>query len=265
MEYFKTCKGIPVYVSDTKKGEKNLVLLHGYLETSEVWADFTALLKPHCRTVAIDLPGNGLSGTNRDENSMEFMADVVAEVLNHAKIDRATVAGHSMGGYVALAFAEKYGGMTEKLCLFHSTPNPDSDEKKQNRDREITLINESKLDLILKVNIANMFADENLHRMDEAIAMISENAAIAEPDGIAACLRGMKSRRDMNPFLAGFDKPLLFIFGKKDKYISGDVADGLIEKFPNAKTVILENSGHAGFLEEPENSAQALIEFIKNG
>jgi pimeloyl-ACP methyl ester carboxylesterase len=265
MEYFKTCKGIPVYVSDTKKGEKTVVLLHGYLETSEVWADFTSLLKPHCRTVAIDLPGNGLSGTNRDENSMEFMADVLAEVLNHSKIGCATVVGHSMGGYAALAFAEKYGGMTEKLCLFHSTPNPDSDEKKQNRDREIALIGEGKLDLILKTNIANMFADENLHRMEEAIAMISENATIAEPDGIPACLRGMKNRRDMNPFLAGFDKPLLFIFGKKDKYISGTVADGLIAKFPNAKTVILENSGHAGFLEEPENSAQSLIEFIKNG
>jgi pimeloyl-ACP methyl ester carboxylesterase len=265
MEYFKTCKGIPVYISDTKKGEKTVVLLHGYLETSEVWTDFVDLLKPHCRVVAIDLPGNGLSGTNDDENSMEFMADVLAEVLSHSKVDRATIVGHSMGGYAALAFAEKYGDMTEKLCLFHSTPNPDSDEKKQNRDREIAMISEDKLELILRVNIANMFADENLNRMDEVIVMISENATIADTNGIVACLKGMKNRKDMNPFLANFDKPLLFVFGKKDKYISGAVADGLIEKFPNAKTVILENSGHAGFLEEPEISAKSLIEFIKNG
>ncbi|MDR1169735.1 MAG: alpha/beta hydrolase [Prevotellaceae bacterium] len=265
MEYFKTCNGIPVYISDTKKGEKTVALLHGYLETSEVWAGFTKLLKPHFRVIAIDLPGNGLSGTQQDENSMEFMADVVAEVLNHSKVDRATITGHSMGGYVALAFAEKYGEQTEKLCLFHSTPNPDTEEKKQNRDREIALIEESKLDLILKVNIASMFAGENLKRMEEAIAMISENAAISEPEGIIACLRGMKSRRDMNPFLAGFDKPLLFIFGRKDKYISETVAAGLIEKFPNAKALILENSGHAGFLEEPEISSQKLIEFINNG
>jgi pimeloyl-ACP methyl ester carboxylesterase len=263
MEYFKTCKGIPIYISDTEKGEKTVALLHGYLETSEVWADFAKLLKPHFRVIVIDLPGNGLSGTNRDENSMEFIADVLAEVLNHSKINRATVVGHSMGGYAALAFAEKYGEQTEKLCLFHSTPNPDTEEKKQNRDREISLIEEGKLNLILKINIANMFADENLRKMEEAIAMISENATISESEGIIACLRGMKSRKDMNLFLEKFDKPLLFIFGRKDKYISETAATGLIEKFPNAETLILENSGHAGFLEEPEISSQKLIEFIK--
>jgi pimeloyl-ACP methyl ester carboxylesterase len=265
MEYFKTCRGIPVYISDTKKGEKTVVLLHGYLETNEVWTDFRELLKPYFRIIAIDLPGNGLSGTNADENSMEFMADVVADVLNYSEISKVTLVGHSMGGYAALAFAEKYGENTEKLCLFHSTPNPDTEEKKQNRDREIILIEENKLNLILQINIDNMFADENLQRMGNAIAMISENATISETAGIIACLKGMKSRKDMNPFLSGFDKPLLFIFGKKDKYITETVANGLIEKFPNAKTLILENSGHAGFLEEPEICSQKLIEFINNG
>ncbi|MDR1339724.1 MAG: alpha/beta hydrolase [Prevotellaceae bacterium] len=265
MEYFKNCRGIPIYISDTKKGEKTLLLLHGYLETSEVWADFIKLLKPRFRVIAIDLPGNGLSGTKQDENSMEFMADVVAEVLDHSKVEKVNITGHSMGGYAALAFAEKYGERTEKLCLFHSTPKPDTEEKKQNRDREIALIKEGKLDLILKVNIANMFADENLNRMEEAIAMISENAAISEPEGIIACLRGMKSRRDMNAFLSGFDRPLMFIFGRKDKYIPETVAAELIDKFPNAKALMLENSGHAGFLEEPEISSQKLIEFIDNG
>jgi pimeloyl-ACP methyl ester carboxylesterase len=265
MEYFKTCRGIPVYVSDTKKGEKTVVLLHGYLETNEVWTDFKELLKFYVRVVAIDLPGNGLSGTNPDENSMEFMADIVADVLNHSEIDKATVVGHSMGGYVALAFAEKYPEMTEKLCLFHSTPNPDTDEKKQNRDREIALIEDGKLSLILHVNIENMFAADNLQRMKEAIAMISENATISDLKGIVACLRGMKNRKDMNAFLSQFDKPLLWVLGKKDKYIPETVAAGLIEKFPHAKTLVFDDAGHAAFLEEPEATALTLIEFIKNG
>jgi pimeloyl-ACP methyl ester carboxylesterase len=265
MEYFKTFRGIPLYISDTGKGDKTVVLLHGYLETNEVWTDFKELLKPHVRVITLDLPGNGLSGTNPDENSMEFMADVVADILNHAKIDKATVVGHSMGGYVALAFAEKYAGQTEKLCLFHSTPNPDTEEKKQNRDREAALVKDDKLSLILHINIPNMFADDNLQKMEEAITMISENATISEPEGIAACLKGMKNRKDMNLFLLGFDKPLLLIFGKKDKYISETVAAGLSEKFPQAKTLMLDNAGHAGFIEEPEISSLTLIEFIKNG
>jgi pimeloyl-ACP methyl ester carboxylesterase len=256
--------GIPIYVTDTEKGEKTLVLLHGYLETNEVWTNFKELLTPHCRVIAIDLPGNGLSGTS-PVNSMDFMADVVAEVLNHVQINKAIIVGHSMGGYVALAFAEKYGDQTDKLCLFHSTPNPDSAEKKENREREIALIKENKLNMILNVNISNMFAAENLKKMEESIIMISENATISEPEGLIACLAGMKNRKDMNPFLSAFDNPLLLIFGRKDKYIPENLAIELIEKFPNAETLILENSGHAGFLEEPECSSKKLIEFINHG
>jgi pimeloyl-ACP methyl ester carboxylesterase len=263
MEYFKICQGIPVYISDTKKSGKTVVLLHGYLETNAVWTDFSKFLEPYFRVISVDLPGNGLSGTKATKNSMEFMADVVAEILNQANIAEATIVGHSMGGYAALAFAEKYSGLTEKLCLFHSTPNSDTEEKKQNREREIALIADGKMGVILNTSIENMFARENLQRMKETILMITENAAISEPDGIIACLRGLKTRKDMNAFLSQFDKPLLLIFGKKDKYIPENIANGMIEKFPNAKTLILENSGHAGFLEEPEICAQKLIEFIK--
>jgi pimeloyl-ACP methyl ester carboxylesterase len=263
MEYFKICQGIPVYISDTKKGGKTVVLLHGYLETNAVWADFSKFLEPHFRVIAIDLPGNGLSGTKATKNSMEFMADVVAEILNQSNIGEATIVGHSMGGYAALAFAEKYSGLTEKLCLFHSTPNPDTEEKRQIREREITLVSEGRLGIILNPSIEKMFADENLPRMKETILMISENAAITEPDGIIACLRGMKTRKDMNDFLSKFEKPLLLIFGKKDKYIPENVANNMIAKFPAAKALMLENSGHSGFLEEPEICAQKLIEFIK--
>jgi pimeloyl-ACP methyl ester carboxylesterase len=263
MEYFKICQGIPIYISDTKKNAKTVVLLHGYLETNAVWSDFSKFLEPYLRIIAIDLPGNGLSGTKATKNSMEFIADVVAEILNQSNISEATIIGHSMGGYAALAFAEKYSGMTEKLCLFHSTPNPDSEEKKQNREREIAIIANGKLGMILNTNIANMFADENLQKMKETILMVVENASISAPDGIIACLRGMKTRKDMNDFLAKFDKPLLLIFGKKDKHIPENVANNMIAKFPAAKALMLENSGHAGFLEEPEICAQKLIEFIK--
>lgn len=259
MEYFKICEGIPVYITDTEKGEKCIVLLHGYLETSAVWENFTDLLKSEYRVITLDLPGNGLSGTHETINSMEFMADVVSCVLKHAGVETATIVGHSMGGYAALAFAEKYDTQTEKLCLFHSTPNADTDEKKQNREREINLIKEDKLQVILNVNVKNMFAKENEKKMADTIEMIKENATISDSTGIIACLRGMMERKDMNSFLSGFKKPLLFIFGKKDNYIPESVALELIEKFPEADSILLENSGHAGFFEEPQICANKLL------
>jgi len=262
MEFFKTCEGIPVYITDCGKGDKVVVFLHGYLETSEVWATYSDFFKTKYRVITIDLPGNGLSGTKEPEHSMEFMADVLASVLKQLKVDKATIVGHSMGGYVALAFAEKYDNLVEKLCLFHSSPNPDTEEKKQNRDREIALIESDKLLLLLNTSIKNMFSEDNERRMQESITMIIENATISDPNGIIVCLRGMKSRKDMNPFLASFSKPLLMIFGEKDQYILKESALELIQKYQNANVVMLENSGHAGFLEEPETSAQKLIDFI---
>lgn len=262
MDYFKICKGIPVYIRDSEKGEDAVVLLHGYLETSAVWSEFAGLLRP-LRVVVFDLPGNGLSGTN-EENTMEFMADVTAEVMTHCGIESATIAGHSMGGYVALAFAEKYPERIERLCLFHSTPNPDSEEKKLHRDREIALMEAGKLGAVLKVSVPNMFAAGNAAKMRAEITKISANAMVSDIEGIVACLKGMKSRKDMNDFLATFDKPLLMVFGRRDNYISEETARALTEKFPKARVATLENSGHAGFLEEPADAALALVKLISN-
>lgn len=264
MEKFIMAQGIPVRVYDSAKGDNTVVLLHGYLETLSVWDDFAEkLVKQGYRIVSIDLPGHGLSGTHAEVNSMEFMADVLNETLDKLNINNAFIAGHSMGGYATLAFAKKYTGKTKGLCLFHSTPNPDSDEKKANRDREIELIKQNKLDSIIRISIPNMFANDNIKRFDEKIQDIEENATIAQPEGIIACLQGMKAREDMNDFLKTFDKPLLFIFGEKDNHISLEVANTLIERFPQAKNILLKKSGHIGFIEEPEESATQFTDFLQ--
>ncbi len=162
---------------------------------------------------------------------------------------------------MALAFAKKHGDALKGLCLFHSTPNPDTEEKKVNRDREIALICEDKLRLIISQAIPNIFAPNNVKRFEETIEEIKVNAEFADKDGIIACLRGMKEREDMNTLLLAYAKPLLLVFGKCDNLIGLDVAENMIDKFKNAAVLVLENSGHIGFLEEPEASTQGLLAF----
>ena len=262
MEFFTSCGGIPIFVNDSQKGDKTLVLLHGYLETSNVWEGFSSLLSKHLRVISFDLPGNGLSGSRLPEHDMGFMADITAAVLDACGVHSVSIAGHSMGGYVALAFASRHFDRTERLCLFHSTPNADSDEKRADRDREIALIEAGKRNQILRPAIRRMLAVENRKRLSDSIDEMVENATIADPAGTVACLRGMKSRVDMNAFLGGFTKPLMLIFGLKDDYIPIATAEGLIAKFPTCRSLILQNSGHAGFIEEAECSAGELVEFI---
>ena len=139
MEKFIMAAGTALRISDTLKGGTTVVLLHGYLESLEIWGDFMKELAMHYRILAIDIPGMGISQVRGEVHTMEFLADVLKGVLDKQGVERCFVVGHSMGGYVAEAFAAKYASMLQGLVLFHSTPNPDTEEKRENRRREIDL------------------------------------------------------------------------------------------------------------------------------
>lgn len=261
MEKFVMFGDTPLFFIDEGKGDA-VVLLHGYLESSLIWDNFASDLKRTNRVIRLDLPGHGLSGVHGDIHTMEFMADAVRHILSVAKVEKCTIVGHSMGGYVALAFARKYPELLDGFVLFHSTPNPDSDEKKVMRTREIELLKEDKMELIARTAAPAGFAQDNRKRFGDFIEECVEMFSINEKEGVIAVLEGMKQREDMNDFVASTDIPHMFIFGLKDGYINYEVAEGLMAKFPKAETLILENSGHMGFVEEPKKSLEGLTAFV---
>ncbi|MCK9627894.1 MAG: alpha/beta hydrolase [Bacteroidales bacterium] len=263
MEFFATCNGIPVHISDSKKGEKTIVLLHGYLETLYIWDDFIKLLPETLRIVSIDLPGHGLTGSNKDENSIAFMADVVKSVLDLCKIESACVVGHSMGGYVAIEAIKRHRERFSGIVLMHSGPGADTDEKKIDREREIELIRKAKLHMIVKMGIPKMFAKENLRRMDEKIAEIEEISETHDPEGIVATINGLKNRENNLKYLKECNIPLLIFFGTDDYHIPVEKAMNLQKELPEAKCVFLQHSGHNGFLEEPQIVKEELLKFLE--
>ena len=188
------------------------------------------------------------------------MADAVADACEELGIAQALLVGHSMGGYAALAFARKYPQCTAGLCLLHSTPNADSPEKRVARAAEIDLIASGKRDKVIRDALPKLFAPQNLKRMQPRIDELACALQVSN-EGIIACIKGMQERSDMNDFLKEFAKPLLLVFGRGDMYIAAETAQTMIDKFPQAQTVWVENSGHCGFLEEPEKALQTLLEF----
>jgi pimeloyl-ACP methyl ester carboxylesterase len=262
MEKFVMFGDTPLFYIDEGRGN-TIVLLHGYLESSLIWDDFAANLKRTNRVIRLDLPGHGLSGEHGDIHTMEFLSDAVRHILSLTNVSKCTLVGHSMGGYVALAFAKKYPELLNGFVLFHSTPNPDSEEKKALRNKEIELIKEDKLELIARTTAPNGFAQDNRKRFADFIEECVEMYSINEKDGIIANLEGMKVREDMNEFVASTSIPHMFVFGMKDYYISREVAEGLAAKFPKAETLILENSGHMGFVEEPKKSLETIVAFAE--
>lgn len=264
IEKFTIANECVTLISDTQRGERTVVLLHGYLESLCVWEEFADILKRNMRVIALDIPGHGVSEVIGEIHSMEFVADVVADVLKQQEVERATIVGHSMGGYVAMALLERHPELVEGIVMFHSTPYADSDEKKANREREIACIQAGKKDALAAISPAQAFANDNVKRFRGDIEGLAEQIFLTDDDGICALLRGMMARPDRSKVLAEARIPKLFFFGSKDNYIVKETAQRMIDENPDAQVVWLENSGHMGFIEQEKESANILIEFINN-
>lgn len=252
----------PLHIADSGKGEKCVVLLHGYLESMYVWDDFLPLLTPSVRVITVDIPGHGISAVQGEVHTMEYVADVLHDMLDVLGLDKVTMVGHSMGGYVTLAFCAKYAERLDGLVLLSSSPFPDTELKRENRRREIALVKAGKKDALARVAPETGFAPHNRKRLKDYIDDLIECVHVTEDEGIVALLGGMIQRVDQNAMLAACGVRQLFILGKHDAYIPVEAAEEFIALNPQAEVVWLEDSGHMGFIEEPTACAQALLDFV---
>jgi len=239
-----------------------VVLLHGYLESLEIWSEFSAELAEHCRVVSIDLPGHGKSGVIEKVHTMELLAQTVKSVMDFLNTGKYFLVGHSLGGYVGLAFLELFPECLSGLSLFHSHPLADNKETIKNRNREKMLVENGKKDLIYTVNIPKAFATDNLKKFSEQVNNAKEIARGVSGEGIVAMLNGMINRPDRSDILVRTSLPFLWILGRKDNYIPYEEIVKKIRLPQLGKLITLENSGHMGFIEEKQQSLNAILSFL---
>lgn len=231
-----------------------LVLLHGFTESLSIWDGFTKRLSAFSRIVAIDLPGHGQSGCLGQVHTMEEMARCVRTVLDHLEISRCTMVGHSMGGYVSLAFARLYPSFIRGLGLFHSTAVADSREALEVRDKAISVIRQNRKDFLFTF-IPSLFAPSNRDRLEPVISMLISKAQQMSSEAIIAAMEGMKFRSDCTDILVQAKFPVLFIAGQQDTRIPIDSILAQSALPETAYTLFLKNAGHMGWAESPEETA----------
>ncbi|PXY44685.1 alpha/beta fold hydrolase [Flavobacterium hydrophilum] len=249
-------------ISYTDSGEGTpIVLLHGFLENKKMWKDYATIFSQTHRVITIDLLGHGESECLGYVHSMEENANVVNGILEHLNIQKAIIVGHSMGGYVGLAFAESYPDKIDKLVLLNSTSKEDSAEKKLNRARAIKTVKQNYLTFV-SMSIANLFSEENRTRLTDEIEKVKEQALKTPLQGIVASLEGMKIRKDRESLLKQNLFPVLLILGKKDPVLNYDENISQIEN-TTAKLVSFED-GHMSQIENKEELKKVLLDFFSN-
>jgi len=247
----------------TDQGEgKVIVLIHGYLETLKVWENFAKKLSKNFRVISVDLPGHGKSDIYGEIHTMDFIADILSKLLEYLEIQKAFLIGHSLGGYVTLAFTDIYPRMLSGYCLFHSQPFADSREAVDKREREIKLVKAGKKDLMYPDNVSKMFATSNLKKFNGPIIRSKYIASELPGDGIISILKGMISRPSRLSVMEAGNIPCLWVLGSMDNYINCEKMVSMVRLPQNAELVILKNSGHMGFVEEEALSVKIITDFV---
>ncbi|WP_281238549.1 alpha/beta fold hydrolase [Flavobacterium praedii] len=252
-------KNTQISYSDSGKGT-TVVLLHGFLENKTMWDAYVTELSKRNRIITIDLLGHGKTESLGYIQTMEENADVVHEVLSKLRIRKAILVGHSMGGYVALAFAELYPENMKGLVLLNSTSKEDSPERKKNRDRAIKAVKKD-YETFIRLSIANLFSEENREILIKEIEAVKIQALQTPLQGIVASLEGMKVRKDREFLLHTTTYPKLLILGKKDPVLNYEENLEQI-KGTDVELVTFED-GHMSSIENQAELLTVLGNFLK--
>ena len=250
-----------IHFTDEGKGD-TIVLLHGFTEDLRIWKQFSARLSRNYRVICIDLPGHGKSECIAENHSMELMADSVSAVLRKLKVKKCLLIGHSMGGYVTLAFASKHTRMLKGFGLFHSHCFADSPEDKKNRTRTIEVVKKDRFGF-LSVFIPGLFPDEVRRKFHKEIEFLMWCARAIPREGILAALRGMRERKDMTSLLKSTKLPVLFILGLKDSKAPVARLWDMISLPSVSESLILRDCGHMGYIEAPDITLKAVKNFAR--
>lgn len=226
-----------------------LVLLHGFLETLEMWDDFVESLSENHQVICVDLLGHGKTESIGYIHSMAEMAEAVYSVLKTLKVDNITCIGHSMGGYVALALAEKRPELIENLCLMNSTFEADDNERKVLRARAARMASDN-YDTLVRLSFTNLFSESSRVTFKDAFEKALEIGLKTSKQGFIAGHKGMAIRPDRFEIFKAIRGKKVIIIGEKDWIVDKDV---LIEKVKDTsiETVVF-SEGHMSHIENKE-------------
>lgn len=238
-----------------------LLLLHGFCGSSGYWNRIVPTLAASRRVIVPDLRGHGRSeAPDEPVYAMEDFADDIAALIRTLGLTKPVVLGHSLGGYITLALAERHPELLGGFGLVHSTARPDTEEGRAGRDKGIATIRSEGIAAFVDGLVPKLFAPDHLASMPEAVEDARQIGYRTSAAGAAATQEGMKRRPDRNRVLTETELPVLLVAGAKDGIIPPEKVFS-VER-DSITRVKLEGAGHMGMLEAPDALAAAILDFV---
>ena len=259
MQKSLTFKNANISFSDQGTGTA-VVLIHGFLENTTMWKNVVPEISKRNRVVTIDLLGHGKTDCLGYMHTMELFAETIAAVLKELRIRKCILVGHSLGGYIALAFAEKHPQKVKGLCLMNATSNEDTSERKALRLRANKMITNNFRNMV-RMSFANLFGPKSKTIFKKEIELAISEALQTPMQGYIAAQEGMQLRANRNHVLTDNSFKKLLIIGKKDPVLDFETSLDEAEK-TNSAFVVFEN-GHMPHIENKLALNDALKEFMK--
>jgi pimeloyl-ACP methyl ester carboxylesterase len=251
----------PVYYTVAGSGDP-VFLIHGFGEDSRIWDGLSKSLENDYTVVIPDLPGSGRSMAETTGITMDSLAESIKLILENEKISKCAMIGHSMGGYVTLAFAEKYPEWLDRLGLFHSSAFADDEDKKAMRKKNMEFITKHGSLKFLEQSVPKLFSGESNEKSPELIREIVQRYSNFPPSSLVHYTEAMMNRPERTEILKNFPRPVLFILGEYDTAVP--LEQGLKQTYLPVISYIYvcTHSGHMGMLEEPEFCINAVKYFL---
>ncbi|MEJ5202591.1 MAG: alpha/beta fold hydrolase [Anaerolineales bacterium] len=234
-----------------------VVLIHGFPLDHTIWNPLVPLLEGKARLILPDLRGYGKSPVTRGTYDMGLLADDIKEMLDGLNIRQAVLVGHSMGGYVSLAFARCYPERLLGLALVASQAAADTPERRQGRLQTAGEVERRGVKSLAKT------MPEKLTTHPDLVEPLRQLILQANPAGVAGALKGMADREDMTRRLSEINVPTLIIAGAQDSLIPLEKSREMERLLPRGWLVEIPNAGHMPMMEAPEMVAEALFRLLE--
>lgn len=253
---------IQMAYTDTGAG-RPVVLIHGYPFNRSLWNEQVTALSVNHRVITPDLRGFGESEASDGTATMNRMAQDVALLLDHLEIARATIAGLSMGGYVALAFYKQFAARVRALILADTRAQADTDEGKQTRAQQAEKALTEGMAGIADAMLPKLLTPETVSKRPEIVKRVRDMMLKTKPEGAAAALHGMAERDDQTSLLAKITVPALILVGAEDAITPVADSEQMHQAIAGSRLVVLEKAGHVSNLERTDEFNQALLDFLQ--